>query len=60
VTQIAAQTGEFPDDECVALAQRLQAGDEAGPVVALAGRGVFVEIWARGALALLYRPGGLS
>jgi hypothetical protein len=44
VTQIATQAVELPDDERVALAERLQAGGEAGLVITLAGRGVFVEM----------------
>ena len=44
VPQVAAQPVELPDDQRVALAQRLQAGRQSGPVISLSGRGVFVEV----------------
>ena len=44
VPQVAAEAVELPDDQRIALAQRLQAGGQAGPVVPLAGGGVFVEV----------------
>jgi len=44
VPQVPAQAVELPDDQRVPLAERLQAGGEAGAVVTLAGRGVLVEM----------------
>ena len=37
VAQVAAEPVELPGDQDIALAQRLEAGGEPGPVVALAG-----------------------
>ena len=44
VPQIAAQPVELPDDQRIALPQRLEAGGQAGPVIPLAGGGVFIEV----------------
>ena len=44
VPQIAAQPVELPDDQRIALAQCLQAGGKSGPVIPLAGGGVFIEM----------------
>src|ERR1019366_3035800 len=42
--QVAPEPVELPDDERVALAQRLETRREAGPIVASAGGGVFVDV----------------
>jgi hypothetical protein len=44
VTQVAAESIEFPDDEGVAGPQRFETCVEAGPVVFLAARGVTVNV----------------
>lgn len=43
VVQVAAEAVELPDDERVALTERLEARGEARPVVAAAGGTVFVQ-----------------
>ena len=47
MAQVAAEPVELPGDQDVALAQGLEAGGEAGTVVALAGGVVLVEIPGR-------------
>ena len=54
VPQVTDQAVELPDDERIAIPQRLEAGGQAGPVVPLAGNGVLVEVPRR------FRPGGLG
>lgn len=44
MAQVAAEPIELPGDQHVALTQGLEAGGEAGPVVALAGGVIFVEV----------------
>ena len=44
VAQVAAEPVELPRDQDVAPPQRLEAGGEPGPVVALAGGQVLVEV----------------
>src|SRR5262249_53760265 len=44
VAQIAPQAIKLPDDQRVALAQRLEAGLQAGPVVLLARGAILVEV----------------
>jgi len=44
VAEIAPEPVKLPHDECVAIAQSLEAGLETGAVIELAARGVAIEI----------------
>ena len=44
VAEVTAQPVELPDHERIALPQRLEAGGQAGPVIAFPGGGVLLEV----------------
>jgi hypothetical protein len=44
VAQIATEAVEFPDDERVAAAKRLQAGSQTGAILSFSRRGVLIDI----------------
>jgi hypothetical protein len=63
VVEVAAEPVELPDDERVAVAQRLEAGGETGTIVAIPGGAVVVEldcVDAGGEQRIALQVGGLG
>ena len=42
--EVPSQTVELPDDECIAVPQRLQTGSEGRAVLVFAGGFIFIEV----------------